>query len=71
MWNFAFSAFLPSPLYMAALWLQVYAVVALLRQPQTAGAGVGLGLVALAGFKLDYTYFNLPAGISVVGIHGG
>lgn len=59
MWNFGLSAFLPLTAYVAAAGLYVYAVLALLAQRATAPLAIGLGLVAFAGLKLDYTYFNL------------
>jgi hypothetical protein len=57
MWGSGFASSVPWPVQAVALWAIVYAVVSGL--PGT--AAIGFLLVALAGIRLEYTYFSLLA----------
>lgn len=62
MWNLAFSLFLPGIVYAVAFGAFAATLLALRRDGQTGRkAATGLLLIALAGLKLDFTYFNLIA----------
>ena len=57
LWDSGFASSVPWPAQAVAIWALIYAVVAALPRP----VGVGLLLIALAGIRLEYTYFSLLA----------
>lgn len=57
MWDSGFASATPWPVQAVAIWALVYAVTSALPRQ----AAVGLLLVALAGIRLEYTYFSLLA----------
>lgn len=59
MWTVGFSLFLPGALYAAGLAAVVASLLALRSGPGGQPLAAGLLLVALAGLKLDFTYFTL------------
>lgn len=61
MWTVSFSLFLPGFLYAAALASAGVTLLALRRQRGSPEVAPGLLLVALAGLKLDFSYFALLA----------
>ena len=62
MWNLSFSLFLPGIVYAGAFGAFAATLLALWREgPTGRAAATGLLLIALAGLKLDFTYFNLIA----------
>ncbi|MBI4496665.1 MAG: hypothetical protein HY689_02040 [Chloroflexi bacterium] len=65
-WTFGFTLFLPAPVYALALWSFLYTVSALVRGgPEDRRLALGLTFIALAGLKLDYSYFALLALLGV------
>lgn len=65
-WTFGFTLFLPAPVYALGLWSYLYTVSALAQgTPAERRLALGLGFIALAGLKLDYSYFNLLALVGV------
>lgn len=60
-WDLGFTGFLPPFVYLLAFWLFLYTTVALFHQRSREQQALGLALIALAGIKLDYSYFNLLA----------
>lgn len=61
MWTIGFSLGLPGALYVLALGVAVATFPALWRAGGPKGIAAGLLLIALAGLKLDYSYFALLA----------
>jgi hypothetical protein len=62
MWNFSFSLYLPVPLYALALGSYVYTMLVLWAEGGASRRrAAGLLLIAVAGLKLDYTYYVLLA----------
>lgn len=57
LWDSGFASSVPWPAQAVAIWALIYAVVAALPRP----AAVGLLVIALAGVRLEYTYFSLLA----------
>jgi hypothetical protein len=60
-WDFGFTSFMPIPVYLVATWVTVYTIVALLSDKRLTTAGIGMALIAIAGLRLDYSYFALLA----------
>lgn len=61
MWNLGLTSWLPGWVYVAALALFVYTVVAAATRPRADLAALGLAIAALGGMRVDDTYFNLLA----------
>jgi hypothetical protein len=57
MWDSGFASSVPWTAQAIAIWTLVYAIISALPRP----AAVGLLLIALAGVRLEYTYFSLLA----------
>jgi hypothetical protein len=60
-WDLGLGSILPPALHSVALAALVYAVATAVTQPSLRLPALGLGLVALGGLRLDYTYYSLLA----------
>lgn len=61
MWNQSFTSYLPFLVYPLAVGLYIYNIAALYSSGRHRTVAIGLALIALGGFRLEYNYFNFLA----------